>query len=76
MKGRILSFVLTAMIRIFTAGHQIMKLYEYTQDYLYVLEISEELTQDVLIDTLEAIQEGNRKKSRKYCKACRKFEAS
>lgn len=52
-----------------------MKLYEYTQDYLYLLEISEELDQDVLIDTLESITESIEEKAENVAKVIRTFEA-
>ena len=53
-----------------------MKLYEYTQDYLKVLEMAEELTPEVLHDTLQAIQEGIEKKAENIAKLVRSFEAS
>lgn len=52
-----------------------MKLYEYTQDYLRVLEMAEELDPEVLIDTLQAIQEGLEKKAENIAKLVRNFEA-
>jgi hypothetical protein len=52
-----------------------MKLYEYTQDYLHLLEISEELDQDVLIDTLDSIVESVEEKAENIAKMIRTFEA-
>lgn len=52
-----------------------MKLYEYTQDYLYLLEISEELDQDVLIDTIDAITASIEEKAENIAKVVRTFEA-
>lgn len=52
-----------------------MKLYEYTQDYLHLLEISEELDQDVLIDTIESITESVEEKAENIAKIIRTFEA-
>jgi exonuclease VII small subunit len=52
-----------------------MKLYEYTQDYLHLLEISEELDEEVLIDTLESITESLEEKAENIAKVIRTFEA-
>jgi replicative superfamily II helicase len=52
-----------------------MKLYEYTQDYLNLLEMSEELDEDVLIDTLESITESVEEKAENIAKIIRTFEA-
>ena len=52
-----------------------MKLYEYTQDYLNLMEMSEELDQDVLIDTIEAITESVEVKAENIAKIIRTFEA-
>jgi hypothetical protein len=52
-----------------------MKLYEYTQDYLHLLEISEELDSDVLIDTIESITESVEEKAENIAKIIRTFEA-
>lgn len=52
-----------------------MRLYEYTQDYLHLLEMSEELDSDVLIDTIEAITESVEEKAENIAKVIRTFEA-
>ena len=53
-----------------------MKLYEYTQDYLRILEMAEDLDPEVLVDTLQAIQEGLEKKAENVAKLVRNFEAN
>lgn len=55
-----------------------MKLYEHAKNYLNVLEKAEELTPDVLLDTLQAIQEdeGLNKKIENITKLVREFEAN
>jgi hypothetical protein len=52
-----------------------MKLYEYTLDYLHLIEKAEELDQDVLIDTIAAIRESAEEKAENIAKLVRSFEA-
>ena len=52
-----------------------MKLYEFAQDYLYLLEMSEELDEEVLIDTIEAIMDSLEDKAENIAKVIRTFEA-
>lgn len=52
-----------------------MKLYEYTQDYLNLLEIADDVDPDVLLDTLQAIQESLEDKAENVAKLVRSFEA-
>ena len=52
-----------------------MKLYEYTQDYLQLLEIADEIDQEVLIDTIESIRESVEEKAENVAKIVRTFEA-
>lgn len=52
-----------------------MKLYEYTENYLNVLEKADELEPDVLLDTLEAIREPLEQKAENVAKMIKTFEA-
>ena len=52
-----------------------MKLYEFTQNYLQLLENAEEIDQDVLIDTIEAIKESVEDKAENIAKLVRSLEA-
>lgn len=52
-----------------------MRLYEYTQDYLNLLDLADEIEPEVLIDTLQAIQESIEVKAENIAKLVRSFEA-
>lgn len=52
-----------------------MKLYEFTQNYLQVIERAEELDEDVLIDTIAAIKESVEDKAENIAKLVRSFES-
>lgn len=52
-----------------------MKLYEFTQNYLQLLEKADEIDQDVLIDTIAAIKESVEEKAENIAKLVRTFEA-
>ena len=52
-----------------------MKLYEFTQNYLQLIERADEIDEDVLIDTIEAIKESVEEKAENIAKLVRSFEA-
>ena len=52
-----------------------MKLYEYTQDYLTLLESAEDLDREVFINTIESIRESAEEKAENITKLIRSFEA-
>jgi hypothetical protein len=52
-----------------------MKLYEFTQNYLQLIERADEIDEDVLIDTIAAIKESLEDKAENIAKLVRSFEA-
>jgi Siphovirus Gp157 len=52
-----------------------MKLYEFTQNYLQLIERAEEIDEDVLIDTIDSIKESVEEKAENIAKLIRSFEA-
>jgi replicative superfamily II helicase len=52
-----------------------MKLYEFTQSYLQLLDRADEIDQEVLIDTIESIKESVEEKAENIAKLVRSFEA-
>lgn len=52
-----------------------MKLYEFTQNYLQLIERADEIDEDVLIDTIASIKESLQDKAENIAKLVRSFEA-
>jgi hypothetical protein len=52
-----------------------MKLYEFTQNYLQLIDRADEIDEDVLIDTIAAIKESVEDKAENVAKLVRSFEA-
>lgn len=52
-----------------------MKLYEFTQNYLQLIDRADEIDEDVLIDTIDSIKESVEEKAENIAKLVRSFEA-